>query len=83
MQKPKLKIYPPDEIKKLRKFFRMSRADFADLFFLTDETVKGWESGRRNPCGPALVILGQLDAVRAGKIAARERDIACGRARLG
>ena len=82
MQKPKLKLFSPEEIRKLRRFFRMTRADFADQFLLTDETVKGWETGRRNPCGPSLVILGQLDAARAEKMAELERDIACGRARV-
>ena len=82
MQKPKLKKYAPNEIRKLRKFFRLTRADFADLFLLTDETVKGWETGRRNPYGPALVIMAQLDEERTAKAAAQEMDIACGRARL-
>ena len=83
MQKPKVKTFAADEIRKLRKFFHLTRADFGDQFLVTDETVKGWESGRRNPCGPALVILGQLDELRAAKRAELERDIAHGRARLG
>lgn len=63
MQKMRIKIYSPDEIRAMRVFLKESRAEFAARFFLTCETIKGWETGRRNPSGPALVILQQIGQV--------------------
>ena len=59
--KMKIKIYSPAEIRAMRIFLKESRTKFADRFFLTDETIKGWELGRRNASGPALVILQQIE----------------------
>ncbi|MCK5612115.1 hypothetical protein KAR91_60145 [Candidatus Pacearchaeota archaeon] len=59
--KIRIKIYSPAEIKAMRIFLKESRAQFADRFFLTAETIKGWELGRRNASGPALVILQQIE----------------------
>ena len=60
-QKMKIKIYSHDEIRAMRTFLKESRSVFADRFFLTAETIKGWELGRRNASGPALVILQQIE----------------------
>ena len=60
-KKTRIKIYSPDEIRSMRVFLKESRAVFADRFFLTAVTIKGWEIGRRNASGPALVILQQIE----------------------
>jgi len=57
----RIKIYTPDEIRAFRIFLKESRLEFANRFFLTRETIKGWELGRRNASGPALVILQQIE----------------------
>jgi len=50
-----------------------NREKFADRFFLTYETIKGWERGKRITSGPALVILQQIEAiVEAKKAESRE-----------
>lgn len=60
---PKVKVYSPAEIREIRKGLKDTRATFSRRFLVSDETVKGWETGRRNPQGPSLVILQQLEAV--------------------
>lgn len=82
MQKRQIKIFTPPEIRKIREFFKLTRADFAELFFLTAETVKGWETGRRNQCGPALVIMANLEDEMLENMAETERHRAAGRAVL-
>lgn len=82
MKKRKIKIFSPDEIRTIRNFFHLTRAEFADLFFLTDETIKGWEIGRRNPSGPAIRILLDLEDEMKAEIERTERHRAAGRARL-
>lgn len=74
---PKLRRFSPDEIREVRRVFRMSRAQFARFFPVSGETIKGWETGRRNPYGPSSTILAQLktytDHVTAEKRAALDR----------
>lgn len=60
-QKMRIKVYSPEQIRGMRIFLKESRAEFAKRFFLTYETIKGWELGRRNASGPALVILQQIE----------------------
>ena len=61
--KMRIKIYSPDQIRSMREYLKETREEFADRFFLTYETIKGWELGRRNVSGPALVILQQIEGV--------------------
>jgi len=58
----------------------MTRYEFAELFFLEAETIKNWEIGRRNPSGPAMLILQMLDEEIREKKAAAEDDKKKGRA---
>ncbi|MFH7319270.1 helix-turn-helix domain-containing protein [Desulfurivibrio sp. D14AmB] len=60
---PRAKIYTPDQIRQIRQGLRDSRSEFARRFLVSTETVKGWEIGRRNQQGPALVIMQQLEAI--------------------
>ena len=60
-QKMRIKIYSPGEIRAMRKYLTESRSVCGDRFFLTSETIKGWELERRNASGPALVILQQIE----------------------
>lgn len=60
---PRVKIYTPEQIKEIRGQLRESRPTFARRFLVSSETVKGWETGRRNQQGPALVIMQQLEAI--------------------
>ena len=82
MEKRSPKVYQPEEIRSLRKFFRFTRRDIADRFMISVNTVKSWEFGQRNPSGAAMVLLIMLDEERAEKIAERERYSDCGRAVL-
>ncbi len=75
-------MYAPDEIRMLRRKVRENRIQFADRFFLTAETVKGWETGRRNVSGPALVILQMIEEEIAATDAENRAYAAKGRAIL-
>jgi len=68
-----MKIYTGQEIRAMRNYLKESRSKFADRFFLTFEAVKGWESGRRNVSGPALIILGQINELINNKKAESAR----------
>ncbi len=41
----------------LRKQFGLSQAKFAALLGISPATLKNWEQGRRQPEGPAMVLL--------------------------
>jgi putative transcriptional regulator len=58
---PKVKIYSPAQIKTIRKGLGDTREQFSRRFLVSPETIKGWETGRRNPQGPALVIMQQVE----------------------
>lgn len=80
MIKRKIKIYSPSEIRLMRRKVRETREEFADRFFLTSETIKGWENGRRNASGPALVILQMIEEEITEKHEETRRCAAIGRA---
>jgi len=52
-------VHPPLEIdvKKVRKKLHMSQSGFARNFGLSLRTIQDWELGRRQPKGPARVLL--------------------------
>ena len=52
-----MKRYSPEEIRQIRTELKESRYKFGMRFFLSDETIKNWELGRKNPSGPALRIM--------------------------
>ncbi|MBF0202479.1 MAG: helix-turn-helix domain-containing protein [Desulfamplus sp.] len=57
-KKPKIvhEISVP-EAKAIRKNLAMSQRDFANTFGINVKTLQDWEQGRRNPVGPAAVLL--------------------------
>ena len=65
MIKPSFPIhvkFTGNEIREIRKFYRMSRAEFGRVFPAEAETIKGWEAGRRNPYGSSGPRLQELKA---------------------
>ena len=67
---PKFKKYSGDDVKKIRAGFKDSRRTFARRFCVSEETVKGWETGRRCVLGPVSIIMQQLEGVQnADKLA--------------
>lgn len=61
-KKPIFKRYLPDEIRAMRKYLRESRERFADRFLMSGDAFKKYETGKREPWGPVIVILGQIAA---------------------
>lgn len=80
--KRKIKLFVPDEVRKIRSYFHKTRDEFADLFYLTSETVKGWELGRRNISGPAIRVLQDLEDEMIMQIEADEKNHKIGRAKI-
>ncbi len=49
--------YQSKQIKRIRKYFKVSQPVFAKLLNVSAETVKAWEQGKRVPDGAALRLL--------------------------
>jgi len=47
----------PSEIQAIRQEQTLSQEEFADLFGVSIRTLQQWEQGRRQPQGPARVLL--------------------------
>ena len=45
------------DVGQLRESFKLSQAKFAALLGISVDTLQNWEQGRRNPEGPAKVLL--------------------------
>jgi putative transcriptional regulator len=45
------------DVKVIRTKTGLSQSQFANKFGLAVQTVQAWESGRRNPVGPAVTLL--------------------------
>lgn len=54
---PKVRALSPREIKALRLQFKLSQPVFAEYINVSSSTVKKWETGEKNPSGPALKLL--------------------------
>ena len=50
----------PRQIRAIRAWLGLSQQELADQLRVTQNTVARWETGNRNPSGPALVVLEQL-----------------------
>ena len=50
----------PTEIRAIREGMRLTQADLADRLGTTQTCISRWESGRRSPRGPAVVLLRRL-----------------------
>ena len=46
-----------DDIAALRRFVRLTQAQFAQAMGISVHTLRNWEQGRRTPEGPALALL--------------------------
>lgn len=63
----------PVDVKRIRKGYRLTQAEFAAMLGVSLRTLQNWEQGRRVPDGPARVLLqvaarhpeAVLDTVRA------------------
>lgn len=46
-----------EDIAALRRFVRLTQAQFAQAMGISVHTLRNWEQGRRSPEGPALALL--------------------------
>jgi putative transcriptional regulator len=46
-----------DDIAALRRFVRLTQAEFARAMGISVHTLRNWEQGRRQPEGPAIALL--------------------------
>jgi putative transcriptional regulator len=54
-------VPPRINVKRVRRKLGMSQNDFAEQFGISAATVRNWEQGRRQPEGPARVLLTIID----------------------
>ena len=54
-------VFAPVDIVAARKKLGMSQNKFAETFGISPGTLRGWEQGRREPDGPARVLLRVID----------------------
>lgn len=47
----------PLDVKKIREAYDLSQAELAALLGISVDTLQNWEQGRRQPAGPAKVLL--------------------------
>ncbi len=63
-----VRVPGPVDVKKVRRRLGMSQGQFAAQFGINPATLRNWEQGRRQPEGPARVLLNIIerepDAVR-------------------
>ena len=55
--KNKAQRLSPKEIKEIRRSFKMTQMNFADLLGVSYGTYKNWEIGHRIPASPAMALL--------------------------
>lgn len=58
---PKIKLYSPMQLKKLRNRFHVSQPVFAAYLNTTPKTIQQWEQGDRKPNSIALRLLNLID----------------------
>jgi len=51
------KNFKASQIVRLRSRMKMSQAEMAHLMLISKATLQSWEQGRRQPDGPALVLI--------------------------
>jgi putative transcriptional regulator len=59
--KPKVKVHWPNRIVAMRERTGLTQKDFAALVGVSSKTLENWEQGRRQPTGPAAVLLAVLE----------------------
>ena len=52
---------PRTDVAAVRRHLGLSQGEFAEMFGISQGTVEQWEQGRREPTGPARVLLAVLD----------------------
>ncbi len=52
-----LHVNPQSDIVRLRTNLGLSQSKFASLLGISRDTLQNWEQGRRQPTGPAKVLL--------------------------
>lgn len=50
----------PNQIRAIRGFFNLTQQELGDQLGVSQNTVARWESGLRNPSGPATRLLKQM-----------------------
>ena len=50
-------VFQPPNVKQIREGYKLSQSEFAALLGVSIKTLQNWEQGRRNPHGPARVLL--------------------------
>jgi putative transcriptional regulator len=54
-------VPPHIDVKQVRRKLGLSQNDFAETFGINAATLRNWEQGRRQPEGPARVLLTIID----------------------
>ena len=54
-------LVPDVDVKRIRAATKLSQAKFAQLLSIEVATLRNWEQGRREPTGPAKVLLRALN----------------------
>jgi putative transcriptional regulator len=54
-------VLPPVDVKQVRRKLGLSQSAFAETFGINAATLRNWEQGRRQPEGPARVLLTIID----------------------
>lgn len=49
--------FPQSRVNQLRKRYKLSQSKFAALMGISVNTLRNWEQGRRQPHGPARILL--------------------------
>lgn len=49
------------DVRRVRQKLGLSQSDFAEQFGISSATLRNWEQGRRQPEGPARVLLTIID----------------------
>ena len=58
---PAIKSFRPEDIKRMRLKAKTSQAVFAAYLNTSISTVQKWETGEKNPSGPALKLLNLVE----------------------
>ena len=76
-EKPKrIRRFQPEEIRQIRRYLNETRPEFAYRFWVSHETIKSWETGRRNPDGPSLILLSHYEKEANERRAEKNRVVA-------
>lgn len=65
---PRVKIYTPAQIRRIRLRHRTSQAVFAAYLNTSPSTVQKWEQGQKRPTGPSLKLLSVVDKHGLGSL---------------